>query len=145
MVENILKGVWWGWGYTGMERTNDVMILTTWGWVGDGNAVWLATSSHVTCRLAAVTSPWLLVVVVVVVGVGGGGGVGRAAVAARAPRGWPHSLRACLPWHNLRPCLFLHIHASHGSFSICECYRFFLISIIQLWISVLYLVFMSAI
>lgn len=35
------------------RRADDVMILTTWGWLWDGNAVWLATSSHVPRRLAA--------------------------------------------------------------------------------------------
>lgn len=67
-------------------------------WLGDGNAVWLATS--VTWRAgwqpskAAVTSAWppVMVVVVVAVGGGGGGGVGWAAVAASMPKGCPLSL-----------------------------------------------------
>lgn len=135
MLQNILKGV--------TERADDVRILTTWGWVGE-----MVTQSderpRVTWRAgwqqceAAVTSPWLLVVVVVVVvGVGGGGGVGRAAVAARVPKGCPCSLHACLHRHNLRSCLFLHIHTSHGSFSICKSVEqnFFWKCIIQLSIS----------
>lgn len=60
---------------------------------------------------AAVTSPWLLVVAVVVgVGLRGGGGVGRAAVAARVPKGCP-VLTARLPLPSQPERLFVFAHS----------------------------------
>lgn len=130
-----------GWRVTRWQRrADDVMILSTWGWFWDGNAVWLATSSHVTRRLAADSGSSYITLAP------GGGGGSRGGSECGVVEGWAEqllqlecqraaqcSVHACLSRHNRNACLILHIPANPGSFlnwwRSCQCDREWTVSV----------------